>query len=134
MLSKFHNEALAKLILRLSVGGLMLFHGVAKMMHTGSIDFIATRLLEVGLPGFIAYGVYVGEIIAPLMIIFGVFSRYGAALIVVNMLAAILLVHTGDIFSLTKHGGWRLELQGFYLFCSVTILLLGSGKYAFKPD
>jgi putative oxidoreductase len=134
MLTKLNNEELAKLILRLGVGGMMLFHGVAKMMHAGSVDFIMLRLAEAGLPGFIAYGVYVGEVIAPLMIILGLFSRHAAVLIVINMLFAILLVHTGDILALTKHGGWRLELQGFYLLCSVSIILLGSGRYAFKPD
>jgi putative oxidoreductase len=134
MLAQLHNDALAKLILRLSVGGLMLFHGVNKMMHSGSVDFIASKLAATGLPGFISYGVYVGEVIAPLMIIFGVFARYGAALIVINMLFAIFLMHSGDIFALTQHGGWRLELQGFYLFCSLAIIFSGSGKYAFKAD
>ena len=51
-----------------------------------------------------------------------------------NMLFAILLVHTGDILALTEHGGWRLELQGFYLFGALAIVFLGSGKYAIKPD
>ncbi len=51
-----------------------------------------------------------------------------------NMLFAIVLVHGGELFSLTKTGGWSLELQAFYLFCGVAILLLGSGRMAIKPD
>jgi putative oxidoreductase len=43
-------------------------------------------------------------------------------------------MHSGDLFSLTEHGGWRLELQGFYLFCGLAVMLLGSGRLAVKPD
>ena len=60
-----------KLIVRLSVGCLMLFHGVAKIMHPGSLDFISGMLASNNLPGVLAYGVYIGEVIAPLMVIVG---------------------------------------------------------------
>ena len=50
------------------------------------------------------------------MIIVGLYSRIGGLLIAINMLFAIALVHTGDLLALTDHGGWRLELQAFYLF------------------
>jgi len=129
-----HNEVLGKLILRLTVGVMMLFHGVAKITNPATVDYIAGALSGSGLPSILAYGVYVGEVIAPLMIIFGFFSRYGAMLIVINMVFAILLMHMNDIFALTDHGGWRLELQGFYLFGALAIMFLGSGRHAFKPD
>ncbi|MGD2054269.1 MAG: DoxX family protein [Gammaproteobacteria bacterium] len=129
-----HNDALGKLILRLTVGVLTLFHGVEKITNPGTVDYIGGVLANSGLPSILAYGVYVGEVIAPLMIILGIYCRYGAMLIVVNMVFAVLLMHTGDIFSLTDHGGWRLELQGFYLFGAVAIMFLGSGSQAVKPD
>ena len=127
-------DAAGKLVLRLTVGILMLFHGIAKILHPGSLGFINNLLSGAGLPEVLAYGIYVGEIIAPLMIILGIHARIGGLIIVFNMLFAILLVHTGDVFSLTEHGGWRLELQGFYLFCGLAVVLLGSGKNAIKPD
>lgn len=129
-----HNDALGKLILRLTVGILMLFHGAAKIMNPGTVDYIGGALSGSGLPSFLAYGVYVGEVIAPIMLILGIYCRYGAILIVINMLFAILLMHSGDLFALTEHGGWRLELQGFYLFGAVAIMFLGSGRRAIKPD
>jgi len=129
-----HNDALGKLILRLTVGTLMLFHGIAKIMNPGTVDFIGGALSGSGLPSILAYGVYVGEVIAPLMLIVGVYCRYGAIIIVINMLFAIMLMHSGDIFALTEHGGWRLELQGFYLFGALAIMFLGSGRQAVKPD
>jgi len=128
------NESAGKLVLRLTVGLLILFHGVGKLLDPGKLDFISSRLTGLGLPDFIVWGVYAGEVIAPLMIIFGVMTRLGGGLIVINMLFAIALVHMGDVFTLSAQGGWRLELQAFYLFGALAILLLGSGRYAIKPD
>ena len=130
----FHNDALGKLVLRLTVGILMLFHGAAKIMHPGTVDYIGGVLSNAGLPSFLAYGVYLGEVIAPLMLILGIYSRYAAMIVVVNMLFAIGLMHNGEIFLLTEQGGWRLELQGFYLFGAIAIMFLGSGSQAVKPD
>ena len=134
MINILHDDAIGKLLLRLTVGGLMLFHGVAKMLHPDALGFISKMLEGAGLPGDLAYGVYVGEIIAPLMIVLGIYCRLGGLVVAVNMLVAIWLAHSGDIFSLGEHGGWALELQGFYLFCSLALVFLGSGRYAIKPD
>jgi putative oxidoreductase len=97
MIELLRNDAAGKLVLRLTVGILMLFHGVSKLMHSGSVDFIGSKLTEAGLPALLAYGVYVGEVVAPVMILLGVFSRVGGLIVVINMLFAVLLVHTGDI-------------------------------------
>ncbi|MGB5715750.1 MAG: DoxX family protein [Gammaproteobacteria bacterium] len=129
-----HNDAFGKLIIRLSVGILILFHGAAKVLHPDTLGFISSMLEGAGLPDALAYGVYVGEIIAPLMIVLGVYCRLGALVVVVNMLFAIWLAHADDIFSVTDHGGWALELQGFYLFTALALVFLGSGRYAIKPD
>ncbi|MEE8058949.1 MAG: DoxX family protein [Pseudomonadales bacterium] len=134
MINYFHNDAMGKLLLRLTVGALLLFHGVAKISNPGALEFIEGLLSNNGLPSAIAYGVYVGEIVAPLMIIIGFHARIGGLIIMVNMIFAILLAHTGDIFNLSQHGGWALELQAFYLFGGFVIVLLGSGKCAIKPD
>ena len=95
---------------------------------------IEKALTAVGLPAELAYGVYLGEIVAPLMMIFGIYARVGAAVVVVNMAFAIFLVHSGDFLDLTKHGGWALELQAFYLLGASAVVLLGSGRQALKPD
>ena len=130
----FQGDSAGKLILRLTVGILILFHGVAKVLNPAALEPISKNLASMGLPTFIAYGVYFGEVIAPLMIVFGVFSRIGGLLVTVNMIFAILLVHTAQLLTLSKTGGWALELQGFYLFCGLAIFFLGSGKLAAKPD
>ncbi len=125
---------IGQLILRLSVGGLMLFHGIAKVMHTGSLDFIAGMLTGYGLPSILAYGVYIGEVVAPLMIIIGFKARIGGLIVAINMLFALVLAHTGDFFSLSEHGGWMVELQMFYLLSAIAVVFLGSGRIAIKPD
>lgn len=124
------GDALGKLILRLTVGGLMLFHGIAKVGNEGSLAYISGKLAEVNLPEQLVYGVFAGEILAPLLLIIGLFTRTGALLIIVNMLFAIGLSHSTELFELTKHGGWALELQGFYLFGALAIMLMGSGRMA----
>ena len=134
MLNQLHNDAMGKLLLRLTVAGLMLFHGIAKVLNPGSINYIGSQLSSAGLPAVLSYGVYIGEIIAPLMILIGYKSRIGGLLIAANMIVAIALAHSGDIFSISKHGGYGLELQAFYLLGGLAIAMLGSGKYAMKPD
>lgn len=132
--SPFRNDALGKLILRVTVGVLILFHGVHKILHPASLDFISKQLASINLPTALAYGVYVGEVIAPLMVILGFFSRLGGLLIFGNMIFALVLAHRDQLFTLTNTGGWALELQGFYLFSGLAILFLGSGKMAIRPD
>jgi putative oxidoreductase len=134
MSALLHNDAFGKLLVRLSVGVLVLFHGVAKILHPESLGFIRSLLETANLPTALAYGVYVGEIIAPLMIILGIYCRLGGAIVAVNMVVAIWLAHSTDLFSLSEHGGWALELQGMYLFCSLALVFLGSGRYAIRPD
>ena len=130
----FQNDAVGKLILRLTLGVLILFHGVSKILNPGYLDSISKQLASIGLPTAIAYGVYFGEVLASLMIILGVFARVGGLLVVVNMVFAIVLVHRDQLLTLSKSGGWALELQGFYLFCGIAIFFLGSGRMAIKPD
>lgn len=126
-----NTDDTGKLVLRLSIGLLVLLHGIFKITH--GVGFIGGMLDKAGLPGFLAYGVYIGEVVAPLMMMLGVGARAGAAIVVVNMLLALGLVHMGDLFAMTKQGGWALELQGLYLFGALAVALLGAGRYSVMP-
>ena len=116
-----------KLILRLTLGILILLHGIAKIF--GGIDGLEKTVAGAGLPSVLAYGVYVGEVLAPLLVIFGFYARFGAAIIVVNMLFAIFLAHRTDLFLLTRTGGWALELQGFFLFTALALVFMRPGRF-----
>jgi putative oxidoreductase len=118
---------LGKLLLRITLGVCILLHGIAKLQ--GGVDGIAQGLTGMGSPGFIAYGVYVGEIVAPLLLIVGWFARIGAALIAVNMIFAVAIAHSADLFKLGAQGGWALELQGMYLMTAIALALMGPGRF-----
>ncbi|WP_339803535.1 DoxX family protein [uncultured Marinobacter sp.] len=124
------NADLGKLIVRLTLGGLMLFHGISKLIN--GTGFIEGLLAGHGIPAFFAYGVFIGELLAPLMVILGYHTRIGALLIVFNMLVAIALVHTHELMRLSSNGGWALELQGFFLFVALALVFLGPGRYKMK--
>jgi len=125
---RINQEDVGKLALRVALGVLILFHGVAKL--TGGIDFITDVVVKAGLPSFVAYGVYVGEIVAPLMVIAGWHTRIGGALIALNMLFAIGLAHTAELLAIGPSGGWALELQGMFLFGALAVELLGPGRFS----
>ncbi len=117
-----------KLLLRIAVGGLMLFHGISKLQK--GIGGIETRVTDAGLPAFVALGVYVGEIIAPVLILLGIWTRPAALIVAVNMLFVIGLAHSKDIFALSPKGGaWAIELQMFYLLTALALACVGSGRF-----
>ncbi|EGI1272938.1 DoxX family protein, partial [Escherichia coli] len=125
-LTDHHDTGL--LLLRLTFGILMLFHGVAKIEH--GVNWIVSILQAVGLPGFIAYGVYIGEVVAPVLIILGIFTRPAALIYALTLLVATLLVGTGKFFTLTEVGAWGLENEMLYFMGGIVIMLLGAGRYS----
>lgn len=122
------SSDLAKLILRVTLGVLILLHGIAKIK--GGPGFILDVVGKAGLPAPIAYLVYVGEVLAPILLIVGMFTRIAALIVAVNMVFAFALVHAAQILTLGPQGGWALELQGMYLFTALAIALLGAGKFS----
>jgi putative oxidoreductase len=121
-------DDIGKLVLRLSVGILMLMHGLHKLMH--GISGISAMVQANGWPAWVSYGVFIGEIIAPVLIIIGLLTRASALVVVINMIVAVYLAHSHQLFHLTKTGGWLLELQGLYLFGALAIALLGAGRFS----
>ncbi|ANN77669.1 DoxX family protein [Bordetella flabilis] len=122
------HDDMAKLILRLALGILILLHGIFKMTH--GAGGIVNVVSQHGLPGFLGYFVYVGEVVAPILIIAGIFTRLGGLIVAINMVVAILLAHRGQLFMLNAQGGWQLELQGMFLFAAIAVALLGAGRFS----
>jgi putative oxidoreductase len=117
-----------KLLLRLTVGILLLLHGIAKVI--GGPASIVALVEKAGMPGSFGYAVYLGEVVAPLALILGVWTRIAALVVALNMGVAIALVHMGELFSLNEGGGWALELQAMFLFGALAVALIGPGRYA----
>ena len=122
------SDDTGKLVLRVALGVLILLHGISKI--SSGVSGIAGGLSAHGLPGALAYLVYVGEVLAPVLIIAGIYTRPAAWIVVINMLVAIWLVHTKDLFALNKQGGWALELQGMFLFAALAVAFMGAGRFS----
>jgi putative oxidoreductase len=118
----------AKLLLRLVLGLLILLHGLSKIK--GGPGFVLDVVDKAGLPEPFGYLVYVGEVLAPGLVLIGLWTRAAALVIAINMIVAVLLVHTGQLLQLSPEGGWALELQGLYLVVALAIALLGAGRYS----
>lgn len=118
----------ALLVLRVVLGVLILLHGLSKLPPPPA--FVASELVKHGLPSMLAYGVYIGEIVAPVLIIVGVWTRLAALVMAINMVVAILLVHVPQLLQLDKEGGYSLELQAMYLFVAIALVLTGAGRYS----
>ena len=122
------SDDTGKLVLRLALGILILLHGISKISN--GIGSIIGMVTANGLPAGFAYGVYIGEVVAPVLVIIGALTRPAALIIAINMVVAIALAHTGQLASLGKSGGWALELQGMFLFGAIALVFLGAGRFS----
>lgn len=121
------GDKAGKFILRVSLGVIILLHGIAKLK--GGIDPITGMVTAQGLPAFLAYGVYIGEVLAPVMLIAGFYARIGGALVAINMLFALFLAHRADLLVINpQSGGWAIEFQALILCAAITVMLIGPGK------
>lgn len=121
-------EDIGKLVLRLTLGILILLHGIAKLRF--GVSGIEGMLQSHGLPTILAYGVFVGEVLAPILVIIGLYARIAALFIAFHMIVAVALVHSSQMADFTNTGGWALELQGFFFFTAIVVFLIGPGKFS----
>ena len=123
--SYFHHPKAALALLRVTLALLMLFHGWAKIRHgIGGIELMVEAR---GAPGWLAYAVYLGEVVAPLLLLVGLWVVPAALVIAINMLVAFFLVHTKQVLMLQSSGGWALELQAFF-FVTALVVAMGSSR------
>ncbi len=121
------NHDLGLMILRISLGMLMLLHGIAKIQNgTGFIEGVFEKN---GLPSFLAYLVYLGEIIAPLMLIVGYRTRLAALLLAGTMVVVVMTAAMDKIGKLTEVGAWALEVQALFFFGALALWFTGGGKF-----
>ena len=119
---------IGKLILRVSLGVLVLLHGIGKLIS--GPDFVLKIVGAAGLPMAFGYLVYLGEVIAPVLLIVGLWSRLAALIVAASVAVAVVLVMPGQIFALADTGGWAIELEGIYVFAAIAVALLGAGRYS----
>lgn len=120
------SDDIGKLLLRLALGGLMLFHGIDKIRHP-DVKFIQDALQAANLPDFLLYGAYVGEVLAPVLILVGFWTRLAGLVVAFNMVVAVYLVHAKDLLTLSPTGGWSMELQAWFFLGGLILAFLGPG-------
>jgi putative oxidoreductase len=121
-------EDVGKLVLRFALGVLILLHGADKILH--GAGFVLDMVAKHGLPRELGYLVYAGEVLAPAMLILGLWTRPAALALAVNMVVAVWLVHTGELFTRAQSGGWALELQGMYFAAALALVFTGGGRWS----
>jgi putative oxidoreductase len=123
-----HNQDLAKLLLRITCGGVLLFHGIHKVFV--EVDHIKVILKNAGLPESLAYGNIVGEFLAPIFVLIGLKTRIAALIIAFNMLMSIVIAHPDIAFSINEYGGWMIETNVLYMMTAVVVFFAGAGRYS----
>lgn len=126
------NNDLGILISRVAIGLPMLVYGINKVIY--GIDPIENLLTEKGLPSFFAYGVFLGEVVAPVLIIIGLRARLAGLVFAINCFTAIGLAQTANILKLNDYGGWALELLVIYMLIGISFLFTGSGKFSVSTN
>jgi len=120
-MNALYQPRAAAVILRTVLALLLLFHGWAKI--SGGVGWLVGVLEKTGVPGFFAYAVYLGEVLAPLLLLAGLFVVPAALLVMINMVVAVVLMHQSQLLTLNSSGGWALELQAFYFVSALVVLL-----------
>lgn len=117
----------AALVLRVALGIMFLAHGLTKVLvftPAGTAGFFES----IGFPGFLAYPVMAFEVIGGLLLVLGVYSRYIAAMAVVQLFVAST-VHFGNGWSFTNaNGGWEYPI--YLTVTALVVALLGDGALA----
>lgn len=127
------NADLGILILRLAIAVVLLFHGVFKAVN--GIDWMSGMLAEVGLPAFVRYGVFVAELVAPVLLIVGLWTRLAALIITFNMAMAIFLALRDQVFAIKPQGGgWAIELEALIGLGALALFFTGAGKYGISKN
>lgn len=120
----------AALVLRVSLGILLLAHGLLLKVFTFGIPGTAGYFQSIGYPAAFAYLVILAEIGGGIALILGLYTRT-ISLLLLPVLLGATLQHLGNgwLFS-AKGGGW--EYPAFWTAMLVVQALLGDGAYALR--
>ncbi len=117
------NTDIALLILRIGVAGLMLTHGIPKLMKLfGSEPIAFYDFVGLGMEASLTLAVF-AEVICSILILIGLGTRLAAIPLAITMVVAFFIIHVEDPFQ-------RKELALFYLIVYIVLFLTGSGKYS----
>lgn len=119
-------NGLALLVLRVGASAMMLTHGIPKIekLFNSPIEF--SDPLGIG-PLFSLILTIIGEVVAPILIIIGLKSRFASIIALITMLVAAFVVHASDSFG-------QKEKALLYALCFLVIFLAGPGKFSIDKN
>ncbi|HEX7846388.1 MAG TPA: DoxX family protein [Chitinophagaceae bacterium] len=112
--------ALSLLLLRLTLGGLMIPHGVQKLTRFAAKSSTFSDPFNIGSPTSMALAIF-AELFCAAFIVVGLMTRLACLPLIVAMSVAVLYSHNSDVFGNGEHAA--LYLGGF-----VALLFTGPGK------
>ncbi|WP_102345935.1 DoxX family protein [Bacillus sp. Marseille-P3661] len=131
----FKHE-LGALILRVTLGVIFFIHGLIKFQ--GGIENIVGWFESIGLPGFMAYGVALVELIGGIALVIGLGTRLVSALLAILMIGATLKVKLAvGLLGNGQMAGYELDLA--FLAMAIYLVINGSkllsvSQFIFKND
>jgi len=124
------NADIGLLIVRIALGGIIFFHGFHKITHGIADQF--QILANNGIPGVFIYFVYVSEVLAPVLIVLGIFTRLSSLSIFVTMI--VIFYALPFPIGMDEHGAMNIESQLYFLLLSVALFFTGPGRYTLKKN
>ena len=114
-------------ILRVWLGIAFIMHGIPGIFNA---DFMAGHIgmmevYNIPAPTIMAYLSKGGELLAGILLLFGIFTRLGALIVIINMTVATFLAMRGDIFE-----DFQAQMSFTYLIIGVAILIGGVTTYS----
>ncbi|MEA2713237.1 MAG: putative oxidoreductase [Gemmatimonadales bacterium] len=119
-----YHPDLARLILRLALAAVLLYHGIPKLMNF-TATVVAFEGMGLPAPPLTAAIALLAEVGGGLLILLGVAVDIAGILVIIDMLGAIILVHWANGFDFTK-GGWEHPFT--VLAMALTLALAGPGR------
>lgn len=120
---------LAAALLRVSLGTMYLAHSFILKFFTYGLSGTAAYFQSIGLPGWLAYVVFILEAAGGVFLILGIQTRWVALSLMPALIGAIVWAHgvNGWVFT-APGGGW--EYPAYLIVLSIAQFLLGDGAYA----
>lgn len=121
MTRSFKND-LGLALLRIAPSAMLLTHGIPKLQRMLSGNFEFGDPIGIG-PAPSLFLAILGEVVCPILIIFGYKTRWVALPPIVTMVVAAFIAHAGQPFG-------KKELALVYMVFFLVIMLLGPGSYS----
>ncbi len=116
-------------LLRVSLGIMWLAHALLKLL-VFTLPGTAQFFSSVGLPGLLAYPVFIAELLGGLALVLGVYARQVSLGLTPIMAVAAWVHFPNGWLHTSKDGGW--EYPVFLLVASVALWLIGDGAMSLR--